>query len=412
MKGQSPFAPRVVAALGAALVALFAASLLLTGAGGNRVTGNLVGANTYSRSAVGHLGLFDVLQKLGYQAVRGERDILALLGTNGILILAEPTSAVSGGSGNSNLLGAETILVVLPKWEIRRSEDRDDWIGAAQLAPELVAQSVFYTVAGPGEVVRVTEPSGFQKSLEIPDPTVSGPMQLIKNSKMKPIVATAEGILLGEFREGRRRIWVLADPDPIENHGIGKGDNLAFASTIVYAMLAGRPGTLVFDETLHGFQRSAPSALKFLFEFPFNLIALQVVAGVVLLLMASAGRFGTPEIPDRVLNAGKRDLIGNAASLIDHAGHHAAILRRYTGMVLQDTARLLRAPRQLNESELALWLDRTGEGRGLRSDCRDSLGRIAAVRSGDLASLLAEARAIYRWRKDILNGISGRLGDY
>jgi hypothetical protein len=187
---------------------------------------------------------------------------------------------------------------------------------------------------------------------------------------------------------------------------------LAFASTIVYAMLAGKPGTLVFDETLHGFQRATPSALKFLFEFPFNLIALQVVAGVALLLMASAGRFGMPEIPDRVLNTGKRDLISNAASLIDHAGHHAAILRRYTGMVLQDTGRLLRAPRQLSETELAAWLDRTGEGRGLRSDCRDSLGRVAAVKSGDLSSLLTEARGIYRWRKDILNGISGRLGDY
>jgi hypothetical protein len=352
-----------------------------------------------------------VLQKLGYQVVRGEHDILAQLGTNGILILAEPTAAVSDGSGNGNLLGAQTVLVVLPKWSVRRSEERDDWIGAAQLVPDFVAQSVFYTAAGLGDVVRVTAPSQFRKSLVTPDPTVRGPMQLIKNSKMRPVVATAEGILLGEFKEGRRRIWVLADPDPIENHGIGKGDNLAFATAVVYAMLAGKPGTLVFDETIHGFRRATPSALKFLFEFPFNLIALQVVAAVVLLLMASAGRFGTPEIPDPVLHAGKRDLIGNAASLIDHAGHHAAILRRYIGIVLQDTGRLLRAPRQLNDYELAVWLDRTAAGRGLRSDCVASLGRTAA-QSEDLVSLLTEARAIHRWRKDILNGISGRLGDY
>jgi hypothetical protein len=152
--------------------------------------------------------------------------------------------------------------------------------------------------------------------------------------------------------------------------------------------------------------------LKFLFEFPFNLIALQVVAGVVLLLMASVGRFGTPEIPDRVLRTGKRDLISNAASLIDHAGHHAAILRRYTGMVLQDTGRLLRAPRQLGETELAAWLDRTAEARGLRSVSREPLRRIATAKSGDLASQLAEARAIHLWRRDILNGISGRLGDH
>jgi hypothetical protein len=166
----------------------------------------------------------------------------------------------------------------------------------------------------------------------------------------------------------------------------------------------------VFDETLHGFQHSLPSVLKFLLEFPFNLIALQIVAAVALLLLASMGRFGAPENPDRVLQAGKRDLISNAANLIDHAGHHAAILRRYISMVLQDTGRLMRAPRQLNDYELAAWLDRTGPARGRRSDCVAALGRVAA-KSQDLVLLLIEARTIHRYRKDILNGVSGRLGD-
>jgi hypothetical protein len=411
MNGPSPFEPRVVVALVAALVALLATSLLLTGAVRERANGNLVGANTYSRSSIGHLGLFDALQKLDYRVARGQHDVLAQLGANSILILAEPTSALSGSSGDSDLLKAETILVVLPKWDVRRSPERNDWISDAQLSHPYAAQAILRAVAGSGEVVRVSSPSRFRNSLAIPDPTVSRPLQLIKNSKLRPIVATAEGILLGEFREGRRRIWVLADPDPIENHGIGKGDNLAFATAVIYAMLAGKPGTLVFDETLHGFEHSPPSARNFLLEFPFNLIALQIVAAVALLLMASVGRFGTPEIPDRVLRAGKQNLISNTASLIDHAGHHAAIQRRYIGMVLQDTGRLLRAPRQLNDYELAAWLDRAGEASGLRSDCVALLGRIAA-KSQDLASLFTEARTIHAWRKDLLNGISGRLGDY
>ena len=411
MNGQSTFEPRVVAVLVAALVALLAASLLLTGAGSHRDGGKLDGANSYSRSAIGHLGLFDVLQKLDYRVVRGEHDVLAQLGTNGILILAEPTGAISGAASSGNLFGAATMLVILPKWNGRRSEVRDDWIGGAQLLNAGVARSVLHSVAGAGEVVRVAEPSGWRNSLEIPRPTVSGPMQLIKNAKMRPIVATAEGVLLGEFKQDRHTIWVLADPDPIENHGIGKGDNLAFATAVIYAMLAGVPGTLVFDETLHGFQRSPPGVSNFLFEFPFNLIALEVVAAVVLLLMASVGRFGAPETPTRVLHAGKRGLIGNTASLIDHAGHHAAILKRYIGMVLQDTGRLMRAPRQLQDHELAAWLDRTGAARGVRSDCAAALER-ATTKVQDVVPLFAEAQAIHRWRKDILNGISGRLGDY
>jgi hypothetical protein len=412
MSGQSPFDPRVVAALAAAFLGLFAASLLLTGAGRHRDNENLVGANTFSRSAVGHLGFFDVLRKLDYDVVRGEHDVMAQLGTNGILILAKPSGAVSGSASNGNLLGADTMLLVLPKWDVQRSEERDDWIGAARLLGESVPRSVLNGVAGSGEVVRISKPSSFQKnSLAIPNPAIESPIQLVKNSKLRPIIATAEGMLLGELKEGRRRIWVLADPDPIENHGIGKGDNLAFATAIVYAMLAGKPGKLVFDETQHGFHHSPPSALKFLLEFPYNLIALQVAASVALLLMASMGRFGAPENPDRVLHAGKQDLIGNAANLIDHAGHHAAILRRYVGMVLQDTGRLMRAPPQLNDFELAAWLDKTRTARGARSDCVGALTRVAA-KPEDLVVLLTEARTIHRYRKDMLNGVSRRLGDH
>jgi hypothetical protein len=408
MSAKSPFEPRIVAALGAALAILLAESMLLTGAGG-RVVGDPVGANTFSKSAVGQLGLFEMLQKLGYQAVRGERDVLALLGTNGILVLAEPPT---GGWSNDNFLGAKKILVVLPKWNGVRSTERNDWIGTAQIVPTFIPQSVLFTAAGQGEVVRVKEPSAFRKTLDLPSPTISGAMQLMKNSKLKPIVSTDEGILLGEFKEGLRKVWVLADPDPLENHGIGAGDNLAFASTLFYELLEGKAGTLVFDETLHGFERKTPSALKFLLEFPFNLIALQIAVAVALLLTASIGRFGAPEIPDRALNNGKRDLIVNAASLIDHAGHHAAILRRYASMVLQDTGRLLRAPRQANDAELAAWLDRAGERRGLRTESSAPLRRIASEQSGSLAALLSDARAIHRWKEEILNGIPGRLGDH
>jgi hypothetical protein len=250
------------------------------------------------------------------------------------------------------------------------------------------------------------------KSLVVPDPTVEAPIQLIANSKMRPLVATSDGILLGEFRDGLRRVWVLADPDPIENHGIGKGNNFAFVNGIIDGMLAGKGGALVFDETIHGFQHAAPNPLTFLFQFPFNLVAAQVVVGVTLLLMAAMGRFGAPEIPERVLNSGKQDLISNAASLIDHAGHHAAIFRRYTSIVLQDTAQLLRAPRQTSEADLAAWLDKAAESRGTPQGWRAAVTRVAVSNLKDPAALLAQARTIHRWKKDVIDGISGRLSHY
>ncbi|GLH75775.1 hypothetical protein SSBR45G_06830 [Bradyrhizobium sp. SSBR45G] len=411
MNDQSPFEPRIVVALVAVAIALFAASLLLAGSSERHEAGNRVGANTYSNSAVGHLGLFDVLKKLDYETVRGEREVLALLGRNGILVLAEPTRSVSGGGSGDNLLGAEKILVVLPKWDVQRNAEHDGWIGSAQLIPESTARIVLYSVAGAGDIVRRESPPTFKTSLSIPVPTIERQVQLIKGSRLKPIVSADGGILLGELKEGQRTIWVLADPDPFENHGFGKGDNLAFAATIFYRMLADKPGALVFDETLHGFRHTAPSVLSFLLEFPYNLIALQIVFSVVLLLMASTARFGKPELPDRALQTGKRDLISNAAVLLDHAGHHASVLRRYVGMVVQDMGRMLRAPAGLSDDELAAWLDKTAARRGLRTGCAAAIARVAAA-SQDPAPLLGEARTIHHLRKDMLHGISGRLGDH
>lgn len=406
------FQPRVLAALAAALGALFAGSLLLTGAGGLSGTGSGFGANSYSRSAVGHLAFYDLVQALGHKAVRGEHQVLATLGSNGVLVLAEPSGGLSGEDDRNKLLSAKMILLVLPKWSVRVNEQRRDWIGAAELAPALRAQAVFRAVAGSGDIVHVAPPASYRKNIAAADPTVHGQMQLIRGSRLKPLIASTEGILLGELQEGGRRIWVLSDPDPIENHGIGKGGNAYFARDLVTALLAGGNGPLVFDETIHGFQRSPPNLLKFLYEFPFNLALLQIVFGIALLLWAAMGRFGTPQARPRGLETGKHALIGNAASLIDHAGHHAAILRRYTSLMQQDAARILHAPPRLEGPDLVAWLGKTAVARGLSTTSLETLERAANAGPRDLASLLTAAQTIHQWRKDLINGIPRRLGDH
>lgn len=406
------FQPRVLAALAAALSALFAASLLLTGAGGLSAPGNAFGANSYSRSAVGHLAVFELVQALGHKAVRAEHQPLAMLGSNGVLVLAEPSGSLSGEEERNKVLSAKTILLVLPKWSVRGNERRRDWIGAAELAPILRAQAVLGAVANGGEIVRVAPPASYQPTIASVAPTVHGQVQLIKGSKLKPLIASADGILLGELQEGTRRIWILSDPDPFENHGIGKGRNADFVRDIVAALLGGQNGTLVFDETIHGFQRSPPNLLKFLYEFPFNLALLQVIASLALLLFAAMGRFGAPQTLPRRVEAGRHALIGNAASLIDHAGHHAAILHRYIGLTLQDAARILHAPPQLAGPELVAWLGKTAAARGIDTTSLETLERAANARPRDLASLLTAAQTIHQWRKDLVNGIPRRLGDH
>lgn len=410
--GGITFQPRVLAALAAALFALFAASLLLTGMGGREAGGLASGANSYSSSAVGHLAFHDLLEGLGHKTVQAEDRPLAAVGENGVLILAEPSGSLTGEENRNKLRIAGRILLVLPKWTVKPGERRKDWIGEAELAPALQVQSVLGAAVSGGDIVRTKPPASFQKTISAADPTVQGELQLIKGSNLTPLISTPDGILLGELRQGNRRTLILADPDPIENHGIGKGGNATFARDIVAALLDGRSGTLVFDETIHGFRRSPPNLLKFLYEFPLNLVLVQILAAVALLLWAAMGRFGAPLPAPRRLDAGRHALIGNAAALVDYAGHHAAILQRYIAMTLQDAARALRAPAGLQGAALTAWLARASEARGIDPKPLSGLGDSPAAGPRNLASLLAAAQALHHWRKDLPHGTPRRLDDH
>jgi len=410
--GGTTFQPRVLAALAAALCALFAASLLLTGMGGRETTGLASGANGYSRSAVGHLAFHDLLGGLGYRTLRAEERPLAAVGENGVLILAEPSGGLAGEENRNKLQTAGRILLVLPKWSVRPGERRKDWIGEAELASPLRVQSVLSAAISGGDIVRTKQPATYRKTITAADPTVQGELQLIKGSNLTPLISTPDGILLGELRQGGRRTFVLADPDPIENHGIGKGGNAAFARDVIAALLDGKRGPLVFDETIHGFRRSPPNLLKFLYEFPLNLVLVQILAAVALLLWAAMGRFGAPLPAPRRLDAGRHALIGNAAALVDYAGHHAAVLQRYLAMTIQDAGRALRAPAGLEGAGLTAWLERMSQARGIDPKPLASLDGLGAAGSRNLASLLAAAQTLHHWRKDLLNGTPRRLDDH
>ncbi|KRE04101.1 hypothetical protein ASE61_10945 [Bosea sp. Root670] len=410
--GGITFQPRVLAALAAALFALFAASLLLTGMGGREAGGLASGANSYSSSAVGHLAFHELLEGLGHKAVQAEDRPLAAVGENGVLVLAEPSGNLAGEENRNKLRIAGRILLVLPKWTVKPGERRKDWIGEAELAPVLQVQSVLGAAVSGGDIVRTKPPASFQKTISAADPTVQGELQLIKGSNLTPLISTPDGILLGELRQGNRRTLILADPDPIENHGIGKGGNATFARDIVAALLDGKSGTLVFDETIHGFRRSPPNLLKFLYEFPLNLVLVQILAAVALLLWAAMGRFGAPLPAPRRLDAGRHALIGNAAALVDYAGHHGAILQRYIAMTLQDAARALRAPAGLEGAALTEWLARASEARGIDPKPLSGLGDSPAAGPRNLASLLAAAQALHHWRKDLPHGTPRRLDDH
>jgi len=411
VSANAAFSPRVVTALAASALMAFALSMLLTLVGGDE-TMDAVGANSFSRSAIGHKGLYDLLVNLGYRVSRDESVAHPALASDAIVILAEPSESGAAKDILAKFKVAKTVVLILPKWRAHADHLHEGWIDDAALSPLSAAASALAVLAGKGELVRVTPPVAYDTNLLGRAPTIAQDAQLIKNSALEPIVSSTQGILLGEIRDDAHRLLVLADPDPIANHGVGKGDNAAFFAALIDAL--GEPGApIVFNEAIHGAGRSPSSdPRKLLAQFPYTLSPVQILFAIAILLAATMGRFGAPQPAPAPLRAGKRGLISSAAQLLDHGGHHAAMLRRYVGVMIQDVARRLRAPRDLEGGALVVWLDALGKARGVTKNCGAIVAKSTGAKSDDIPRQFAAAQAIHDWKTEILNGHSRHSRDH
>ncbi len=245
-------------------------------------------------------------------------------------------------------------------------------------------------------------------------PSLVSPVQLVKSDRLRPIVASSDGILVGEISERNRRTWVLADPDAMANHGLGRDGNAAFSVALIKA-LRGRDGSVVFDETVHGFLARPASPLRLLIEFPFVIATLQGLIAIGLLLWATTARFGSPESAPPPLRAGRQGLIQNAAKLLAFAGHYEVMVRRYVHATIRDVARQVHAPRGLSEAALIAWLERVGKARGVDVDCGAVLRRadtLGGGQRGDISPLVPIARDIHRWKREIVDGPARHSSDH
>jgi hypothetical protein len=390
----------------AAAIVLFALSLYLMGSG--EIGGvDSTGPGTFSRSAIGHAGLAEVLQRLGLPVVKSQYNSLEKLSPGSVLVIAEPRPSRQSEEAIRAFLKANTILLVLPKWTGEPSEQTTGWlrearerfIGDAQWALNIVAPGAEVVRAGVG-----TSDSWSTNDLG-PAPSLVPPIQLMRGGGLRAIIATDGGMLLGEIRDRDRRIWVLSDPDLISNHGLAREGNAALALAL-FKRLRSADGSIVFDETIHGYLARPASPLLLMFRFPFVVATLQGLIAIMLLLWATLARFGTPQSAPPPLRAGREGLLQNIAKLIEHAGHQQAVIRRYISETIRDVARQLHAPRGLSGEALTAWLQRVGAARGVRIDCNALVRQLGETRRRESSSLIRLARDIHRWKGQILDGRS------
>jgi len=413
MTPPNPFSPRLLAAWIAAATLTFALSFafMLHGDGGTTA-----GPSSFSRSAIGYAGIADILQHRGLTVIKSRGGSLHRLGTGGVLVVAEPELHQPVPAAQQALLRAPTVLLVLPKWLGQPDSRNPAWIGQADPLPLFFPQSDLSISIARGEVVRRDGPVTWRYNELGPEPHLTKPVQLVQSAGLRPIVGGNDGMLVGELRSSaNRRLWVLSDPDVLENHGLGDG-NATFAVALFDAMRRGGR-TIVFDETVHGFEALPANPAAVLLHPPFTQVLVQVLLALAMLLWAATGRFGAPEIAPPTLKAGKRDLVRNVAALFRFGRCQPVLVRRYVEETIRDVARELHVPRQLDGAAGLGWLQRLGAARGVSLDCADLNTRAAALaergrtRAAELGRLPAE---IWQWKQEMMHGAArspaGRRG--
>jgi hypothetical protein len=245
--------------------------------------------STFSRSAIGYGSLIEALRDNGFPVVVSTNGTARKIGAGTTLVLAEPFPTAQGEHLFTTLLEAPRVIVVLPKWAGERADQNSRWIGHADLYAEswpmdVLARAEDRIGVRRARVTQWTSATGIAPSLGIAQ------LMTLSGGIMTPILSAPEGVLLGRIDRSNQQIWVLSDPDILNNHGIDNGNNLEVAINLFAA--ATPPGSaVVFDETIHGFI-DGNEVWQAAFRPPFLAPTLILCLALAALLWTAVGRFG------------------------------------------------------------------------------------------------------------------------
>ena len=366
------------------------------------------GADSYSFSALGHRGWVELLEASGYSVVRSRGPLPDRLPEEALLVVAAPTHE---GDLGERVRQARRALVVLPKWRGEVWEEDRRWVSRVEPVDEAKPNRVLAELGLDARVQRVPgrrEAEAWISAWPGGAPLVVDP-QLVAGDALEPLVAAPEGVLLGRVRRGSTTVFVLADPDPLSNHGLEDPGNARFSLALaaVGSELGQRPDVVVVDELLHGHADAHRSVFRTLFEFPVVLALAQALLAAGALVWAGAVRFGSPLDLAPAVGAGRRTLVESTVDLLELGDHEVHSVRRYLDLAVEEVSRSPLARGAEGEFEAAREVSRQ---RGTRDPAtfRASLGALAAERPRDRTALrrrcLALSREIHLWREETLHG--------
>lgn len=348
-----------------------------------------LGPTIYSKSAIGHAGFFELLNGLDIPVRDSELGSGTHVGSDALLVIAEPRVDLATLAEVRAMLTAPTVLLVLPKRSGEADAKRPNWLGRDRLLSEADVSLVLHVADPAAALIRVNRTGSWTgQRFGGAAPTLQFP-QLIRSGAMQPLLAAPEGILIGQIVHGAKKLVVISDPDLIANFGLARGNNASIAVRLITSMRSSEDNEVIFDELVHGFKERPFHILGILFQFPFVLVTVQIMLAAGLLCWAATGRLGAPLEAEPALAAGKLSLIETGANLLNRRGNLLPIAQRYFEANVRDAAYRAHAPRALDVPELLRWL--------AKSFGASSPPAMPEHTSDEAA--LAAAREIFNWRR-------------
>ncbi|MEE2879557.1 MAG: hypothetical protein VX593_11180 [Pseudomonadota bacterium] len=393
---SNPFSARLVIILIAIGIVSFGAVMALMAWSPELSRKDRPGATPYSRSATGYAGLIQMLERENRDVSVSRRSELMYYSDGRLMVLTLPL--YGRGFEIEELTGPA--LIVLPKWSFLANPARRAFELDTRLASEDAVDAMLGMIEEDASLRRLRNPGEVDTPFGLFRPEFDHEMQVIKSETLEEVIGLPGGQLLSRLPD--RDVYVLADPDLLNNFGLANVENAAMGLSLIDYIGEGGDRRLVFDATVHGFERSG-SLLKTLLDIPFIGATLIGLATMLLIGWAAAIRFGAPEREAPAFAPGKQALADNSAGLITSARREARMAPGYLSLTRRALARDLGLPRTLSESELSALLDRMGQQAGLDADWTGTGGALSEP-SASRDDLKHKARALWRWRMEMTHG--------
>ena len=392
-EAANPFRRGTMLAIVAIGVLAFVATLVLGAYAPDLRSGKNGGAHALSNAATGFSGLVRLAERTGRNPVivraAGELD-------SEDLAIITPERAQTNIGDILAQRGGRITLVVLPKWASEGDPLKPGWVRVGGLLPPFQPEGVL----APAWELKVarrrtkneplrTVAEGWPQDIAFNAPRIE---QTISGDSLEPIVTDRDGrVILGRKRD--RQLYVLADPDLFNNHGMADERQAKAALALLDYLNSTDAEAILFDVTANGLGHSR-SPLRLAFDPPFLAVTLTIFAAMLLAGIQALFRFGAARRPERAIAFGKAALVDNSAALIRKAGREPRLGARYAEVIRERAAALLRlgpGNRELVDARLEAL------------NGRNSFAALAAAAANaqHRDDLLGAARSLHHWVEEI-----------